>query len=77
MYALIVPASTPFVLLITVMALSWWEDHILPPSTEPAESPAESPAKSTAEAPLTPVAPAQLPELARVDTALTGEVAGR
>jgi len=69
MYALIVPASTPFVLLIAVMGLSWWEDHILPPSTEPAESPAE--------APLTPVAPAQLPELARVDTALTGEVAGR
>lgn len=69
MYALIVPASTPFVLLIAVMALSWWEDHILPPPTEPAESPAE--------APLTPVAPAQLPELAHVDTALTGEVAGR
>lgn len=73
MYALIVPASTPFVLLIAVMALSWWEDHILPPSTKPAESPAESPA----EAPLTPASPAQLPELARVDTTLTGEVAGR
>lgn len=70
MYALIVPASTPFVLLVIVMALSWWEDYILPPSpTEPAEPPAE--------APLTPAAPAQLPELARVDTALTGEVAGR
>jgi len=66
MYALIVPVSTPFVLLIGVMALSWWEDHILPPSTEPAESPAEA-----------PLTPAQLPELARVDTALTGEVAGR
>jgi len=66
MYALIVPVSTPFVLLIAVMALSWWEDHILPPSTEPAESPAEA-----------PLTPAQLPELARVDTALTGEVAGR
>ncbi|MFE1832464.1 hypothetical protein [Streptomyces sviceus] len=38
MYALIVPASTPFVLLAVVMALSWWEDHILPTSpTEPAE----------------------------------------
>ena len=66
MYALIVPVSTPFVLLIAVMALSWWEDHILPPSTEPAESPAEA-----------PLTPAQLPELARVDTALTREVAGR
>ena len=66
MYALIVPVSTPFVLLIAVMALSWWEDHILPPSTEPAESPAEA-----------PLTPAQLPELARVDTTLTGEVAGR
>jgi hypothetical protein len=70
MYALIVPASTPFVLLVVVMALSWWEDHILPsPPTEPTESPAE--------APLAPAPPAQLPELARVDTTLTGEVAGR
>lgn len=42
-----------------------WEDHILPP-TEPAESPAEA-----------PLTPAQLPELAHVDTTLTGEVAGR
>ncbi|WP_406102282.1 hypothetical protein [Streptomyces canus] len=67
MYALIVPASTPFILLVVVMALSWWEDHILPsPPTEPAESPAEA-----------PLTPAQLPELARVDTTLTGEVAGR
>lgn len=55
MYALIVSASTPFVLLAVVMALSWWEDHILPSlPTEPAESPAE--------APLAPAAPAQLPE---------------
>jgi hypothetical protein len=44
MYALIVPASTLFVLLAVVMALSWWEDHILPTSpTEPAEPPAEAP----------------------------------
>ncbi|WP_234334022.1 hypothetical protein [Streptomyces viridochromogenes] len=44
MYALIVPASTPFVLLATVMALAWWEDHILPtPPTEPDEAPAEPP----------------------------------
>ncbi|MGW4907304.1 hypothetical protein [Streptomyces sp. NPDC004270] len=41
MYALIVPASTPFVLLATVLGLSWWEDRILPPA-EPAE-PAEAP----------------------------------
>lgn len=70
MYALIVPASTPFVLLATVMALSWWEDRVLPaPPTEPVDVPAE--------APLTPAAPAQLAELPRVDTALTREVAGR
>ncbi|WP_406170371.1 hypothetical protein [Streptomyces sp. NBC_00996] len=66
MYTLIVPASIPFVLLAVVMALSWWEDRILPP---PVEAPAE--------APVTPAAPAQLPELPGVDTALTGEVAGR
>lgn len=70
MYALIVPASTPFVLLATVMALSWWEDHILPtPPTEPVEAPAE--------APVIPAAPAQCPELLSVDAALTREVAGR
>lgn len=70
MYALIVPASTPFVLLATVMGLSWWEDHVLPsPPAEPVETPAE--------APLAPAAPAQLAELPRVDTALTREVARR
>ncbi|GHD61392.1 hypothetical protein GCM10010317_055080 [Streptomyces mirabilis] len=70
MYALIVPASTPFVLLATVMALSWWEDRVLPaPPAEPVDAPAE--------APFTPAAPAQLAELPRVDTALTREVAGR
>ncbi|SDM76179.1 hypothetical protein SAMN04487981_102498 [Streptomyces sp. cf386] len=70
MYALIVPASTPFVLLATVMALSWWEDHILPtPPTEPAEAPAE--------AQFTPAAPARLPQLPHVDSSLTREVAGR
>lgn len=66
MYALIVPASTPFVLLATVMGLSWWEDHVLP-SAEPAEA--------SAEAPFTPAASAQYPELLRVDTTLTREVA--
>ncbi|MFC9913104.1 hypothetical protein [Streptomyces sp. NPDC127197] len=70
MYALIVPASPPFVLLATVMALSWWEDHILPtPPTESAEAPAG--------APFTPAAPAQLPELLSVGAALTRDVAGR
>jgi hypothetical protein len=47
MYALIVPASTPFVLLAAVMALSWWEDRVLPsppPPALPAES-AEAPAE--------------------------------
>jgi hypothetical protein len=52
MYALIVPASTPFVLLATVMGLSWWEDHVLPATpAEPLEAPAE--------APFVPAAPAQ------------------
>ncbi|MEU0646821.1 hypothetical protein ACFWCA_02645 [Streptomyces phaeochromogenes] len=40
MYALIVPVLTPFVLLATVLGLSWWEDHVLPPPpVEPAEPP--------------------------------------
>ncbi|MDQ0954786.1 hypothetical protein QFZ24_008709 [Streptomyces phaeochromogenes] len=56
MYALIVPVSAPFVLLATVLGLSWWEDHVLPPPPiEPAEAPVE--------APFTPAAPVQLPEL--------------
>ncbi|MER5214262.1 hypothetical protein ABT063_27745 [Streptomyces sp. NPDC002838] len=39
MYALIVPASAPFVLLATVLGLSWWEDHVLPaPPAEPLEA---------------------------------------
>jgi hypothetical protein len=69
MYALIVPAVTPLILLATVMGLSWWEDRILPSSrAEPLEAPGEAPS--------TPAAPAPLSELPRVDTALTGEVAG-
>ncbi|RPF37356.1 hypothetical protein EDD92_7431 [Streptomyces sp. TLI_185] len=67
MYVLLVPASTPFVLLATVMALSRWEDHILP--APPADAPAE--------APFVPAAPAQFPELPRAGTALTREVARR
>ncbi|MFF4504885.1 hypothetical protein [Streptomyces sp. NPDC001401] len=44
MYVLIVPASTPFVLLAALMALSWWEDHVLPaPPAEPVDAPAEAP----------------------------------
>ncbi|TRO55624.1 hypothetical protein [Streptomyces sp. IB201691-2A2] len=69
MYVLIVPASVPFVLLATVMGLSWWEDHILPLPAEPVDHPAK--------APFAPAAPARLAELPRVDTALTREVAGR
>ena len=39
MYALILTLSTPFTLLATVMALSWWEDRILPtPLSEPTEA---------------------------------------
>ncbi|MFE5085565.1 hypothetical protein [Streptomyces mirabilis] len=72
MYALIVPASTPFVLLATVMGLSWWEDHVLP-SAEPVDVPAEAPA----EALFTPTATAQHPELTRVDMTLTKEGARR
>ncbi|MER6180950.1 hypothetical protein [Streptomyces sp. NPDC001652] len=66
MYVLIIPASVPFVLLATVMGLSWWEDHILP-----------TPRAEEAEARVTPAAPAHPLELARVDTALTTEDAGR
>ncbi|WP_043666577.1 hypothetical protein [Streptomyces xylophagus] len=69
MYALILPASTPFVLLATVMGLSWWEDHILPTPAEPVGIPAE--------APFVPAAPSQLTELLSVDTPLTREVARR
>ncbi|MFJ6897341.1 hypothetical protein [Streptomyces hokutonensis] len=68
MYALILPASTPFVLLATVLGLSWWEDRILP-TPEPVEALIEDL--------LAPAAPAQLSELPRIDTALTREVAGR
>ncbi|MER5386972.1 hypothetical protein ABT040_43240 [Streptomyces sp. NPDC002688] len=70
MYVLIVPASVPFVLLATVMGLSWWEDYVLP--TRPDE-----PHEASAEVPFTPAAPAQLAELPRADTALTSEVVGR
>lgn len=63
MYALIVPAAVPFVLLGTVMGLSWWEDHVLPPAKEPAEAP---------EAPFTPEAPNPTSQLPSNTGALTG-----
>ncbi|MGW0763861.1 hypothetical protein ACWD1Y_46730 [Streptomyces sp. NPDC002814] len=70
MYVLIVPASVPFVLLATVLGLSWWEDRILPaPPAEPADIPIQ--------APFVPAAPARLAEIPRADTALTREVARR
>ncbi|MFF4534614.1 hypothetical protein [Streptomyces aureus] len=70
MYALIVPASTPFVLLAAVMGLSWWEDRILPtPPAEPVNAPAETP--------FAPAAPAQLAELPDAEPASTRETAGR
>ncbi|MEU9545844.1 MULTISPECIES: hypothetical protein [Streptomyces] len=68
MYVLIVPASTPLVLLATMLGLFWWGDRILPPA-EPVDAPAE--------APFVPAAPAQIAELPRFGTALTTEVAGR
>lgn len=63
MYALIVPASVPFVLLGTVMGLSWWEDHVLPPAEEPHGSP---------EAPFTPEAPNPTSQLRSNTGPLTG-----
>ncbi|GGO45696.1 hypothetical protein GCM10012286_34880 [Streptomyces lasiicapitis] len=68
MYALIVPASAPFVLLATVMGLSWWEDHVLPP--------AES-AGPPVEAPIAPADTAAPPQPLSVQRPLTREVAGR
>ncbi|MFD5520147.1 hypothetical protein [Streptomyces sp. NPDC127066] len=70
MYALIVPASTPFVLLAAVMGLSWWEDRIL--SAPPAD-----PVNAPAETPFAPAAPAQLAELPLVESASAREAAGR
>ncbi|MET7973293.1 hypothetical protein ABZW44_09490 [Streptomyces mirabilis] len=75
MYALIVPTSTPFVLLATVTGLPWWEDHVLP-SAEPVDVPAV-PVEAPAEALSTPTASAQHPELTRVDMTLTKEGARR
>jgi len=49
MYALIIPALLPFILLGTVLGMSWWEDHVLPPA---------QPAEALTEAPRAPLAPA-------------------
>ncbi|MER5302840.1 hypothetical protein ABT039_25735 [Streptomyces lasiicapitis] len=68
MYALIVPASAPFVLLATVMGLSWWEDHVLPPA---------EPAAALVEHPIPLAAPAVHPKPPSAQGALTREVVGR
>lgn len=44
MYILLVPVLTPFVLLGTVMGLSWLEDHVLPPA-EPEEAVSRAPTR--------------------------------
>ncbi|MGX8904264.1 hypothetical protein ACR820_03135 [Streptomyces netropsis] len=69
MYVLIIPASVPFVLLATVMGLSWWEDHVLPPA-DPAETAAEGPSR-------TPPVAFPEPERASIASSLTGSGSGR
>ncbi|GGO42299.1 MULTISPECIES: hypothetical protein [Streptomyces] len=55
MYALV--ALVPFVLLATVLGLSWWEDRILPPAA-PEAAPVMTPVTSTAPRPAsTPTPP--------------------
>jgi len=68
MYALIIPALLPFILLGTVMGLSWWEDHVLPPA---------QPAMAPVEAPRTPVVPVPDTQRARFPVALTRHGVGR
>ncbi|MEU8789384.1 hypothetical protein [Streptomyces sp. NPDC048643] len=69
MYALLVPVSAPFVLLATVLGLSWWEDHVLPATAEPVDAPPESP--------LAAPDPAPTSELRGVEATLTGGVPRR
>ncbi|WP_329115542.1 hypothetical protein [Streptomyces sp. NBC_01465] len=66
MYALV--ALVPFVLLGTVMGLSWWEDRILP---------RPDPAEALTEAPFAPADPAPPPELPSNTTLLTDQTVGR
>jgi hypothetical protein len=60
MYALLLPALTPFVLLGTVMGLSWFEDRILPRAAEPTATAPEAP-RIPAPGPMTAPAPAPAP----------------
>ncbi|GAA1897767.1 hypothetical protein GCM10009837_20140 [Streptomyces durmitorensis] len=52
MYALV--ALVPFILLATVMSLSWWEDRILPAQADPTDA--------SRAAPATPVGPHLTPD---------------
>jgi hypothetical protein len=60
MFMLIIPALLPFVLLGTVMGLSWWEDRLLPPA---------EPAKVSFVVPRSPEIPTTPPEASLVDAA--------
>ena len=57
MYALIIPGLLPFVLLGTVMGLSWLEDHLLPPVPSSQSSEPSEPSEPFSEPKLVPVAP--------------------
>ncbi|MDX6313164.1 MAG: hypothetical protein QOF84_5235 [Streptomyces sp.] len=43
MYSLLFPALTPFVLLGTVMGMSWLEDHVLPQAPPESDTPVPAP----------------------------------
>ncbi len=66
MYALVL--LVPFVLLGTVMGLSWWEDKVLPDAV---------PGPALAEAPLTPPTPSVRAELLADSGSLPGDVPER
>jgi Na+-transporting methylmalonyl-CoA/oxaloacetate decarboxylase gamma subunit len=64
MYTLIVPVVTPFVLLATVMGLSWFEDRVLPPAVmaeAKAGAVAATAAAAVADGPLAAVIEAVIP----------------
>ena len=50
MYALIIPALLPFILLGTVLGLSWWEDRVLSPA-RPVAALIEAPQATVAQLP--------------------------